>query len=201
MSDLTDIGKLAGGSVLRSFLSVAHNNDGTLGAGNPNFLANEAGFLAWTLDPGIATTSTTPVSGELVGTVVYLSAGNMISEIAEYESATGSSVTHAWFALYDHDYNLVAETADSPGSFSGVGWVTLPLTTPYLVPTAGYYYVADLFIATTPPTMERAIATASPSLLDYPGGFRIGWLQTGLSGLPNPATPANSQAQHLALLT
>lgn len=171
------------------------------GPSNPNFLATEAGFLAWTLDPGIATTSTTPVSGELVATAIYLTSGITVNNISEFESTTGSSVTHAWFALYDRDSNLVAETADSPGAFSGVGWVTLPLVTPYLVPEPGYYYIGDLFIATTPPTLERGVATASPGLLDYPGGFRVSWLQTGLSVLPNPATPANSQAQHLALLT
>lgn len=58
MADLTDIGKLAGGDVLRSYLEVAHNNDGsTAGAASViSVLDHGAGTLYVNTAGGTSTT-------------------------------------------------------------------------------------------------------------------------------------------------
>jgi hypothetical protein len=102
----------------------------------------------------LLTTSIADTSGTIHGASVWLNKGDIINWLGELVATDGSGMTHAAYGIYDSNFDLVAQTPDSPGAFETAkanSWVTLSLTSPYTVPASGLYYLVDLLAGSTMP--------------------------------------------------
>ena len=168
---------------------------------SPDADARTLGYQGWTMHPYLATAGTTPVSGELVSSALWLPAGVTISEAWAQVKTVATTQTHFWVGLYSLATTpaLLASSADEGGSFgTSTGWASVPLA--YTTTAAGFYQLADLSIATTPPVLARATLEETGTLLDLPAPYsrRFGYLQSGLSALPSDLSGAGTtQAAHL----
>lgn len=155
-----------------------------------NALAQASGFLCWTIDPAVSNTAA--IAGLVRAGAVYLAAGETIATLAVGVSVAGAALTHGQLGIYDANFNLLAETADTPAVFQATGWVALPLTVAFVVPKSGLYYLAATFSGTTGPTLLGG-NTNSP--LSYPaaGGKNPRAVANNNGGaLPNPLVPSTS---------
>ena len=171
---------------------------GPAGTNSTNALAEASGLVAWTSDPALVTTSVTDTSGTIHGASVWLNKGDIVNWLSELVVTQGSGMTHAGYAIYDSNFNLVAQTADSPSAFQTAtadSWVTLPLTSSYTVPSSGLYYLVDLLAGSTMPKIgivaNNAILAGANVL---PGGVARG-VKDNANLSAFPATLANTGSQ------
>lgn len=103
-------------------------------------------------------------TGVMSSYAVYLSAGDVITNVAFRSGATAAGTpTHYWFALYDASATaaLIAQTDDqTTTAWAANTTISLPLTTPaagwsvpYTVKKSGVHYVAIMVAATTVPSL------------------------------------------------
>ena len=154
---------------------------GTIAETIPRILCTEANLSALT-------------SGTLNLVAIYLKAGQQINNISFFAATTGSGTpTNGFFALYDINRNLLAQTAN----FTSEAWVantikTKALTATYTVPSTGLYYVGIMITATTVPTLKGMTAKTSGTLSGV-APILHGNSTTGLTtSLPNPAASISS---------
>ena len=137
---------------------------GPAGTSAANALAQALGLVAWTSDPALISTSIADSSGSIHGAAVWLNQGDIINWLAELLVTDGAGMTHGEFAIYDHDFELVAQTNDSPSAFQTAppdSWVQLSLTDPYTVPKSGLYYFVDLLAGSTIPKIGIVATNSS----------------------------------------
>lgn len=158
-------------------------------------LAASLGLVAWSGDPQSILQNSTDASGSVHGAAVYLRAGQVVNRISELVAVAGVAVTHGRYGLFDSNFNLLAQTADSPATFQAAGWAELALTAPYIVPQSGFYYVADLLAAaTTMPSIGNLgslAATNARSKLPN-NQWRYFNMAGPLAAFPTPLAPAIS---------
>ena len=155
-----------------------------------NQLAEAFGFLAWTCDPRDGVQANTDSTGSIHGTAVWLPAGVIVSKIANHVTVVGAGMTHSFTGLYDQNFNLLATSADSPSLYnSTVGWVELPMVTPYKTTYNGVYYAVDLnATGTTNPTMLNSGSFAAGiNRAQLPNGT---WRYFNAAGSPFTSLPA-----------
>lgn len=133
--------------------------------------------------------STIGASGTLFLQAIYLTAGQLVSNISISSATTAvSSGTNGFFALYDASRNLLAQSAN----YTSEAWAantikTKAMTTPYRVPTSGLYYIGLLQVATTIATIKGGTARTGGQLAGQ-APILHGTSSTGLTTtLPNPA--------------
>lgn len=162
---------------------------------NANNLCAALGAIAWTVDPEVATYAATQANTHLGA--VYLAKNQMITSLAVPVTVAGSGLTLGILAIYDANFNLVAQTSNSPAVFESTGWKTLALTSQYQVPTSGLYYLASGWLGTTLPTVLN-IQHVSFLSQGFPGGKPRGVHAPVPSGgaLPNPATSTGNYTNH-----
>lgn len=160
-------------------------------AGPPFTNLGATGVIAETIPrelcPEVNTTA--GATGTLFLQAIYLKAGQVVSSITIWSATTAAGTpTNGFFALYDANRNLVAQSANSTTeAWAANSAKTKAMTTPYKVPTSGLYYVGLLQVATTIATIKGGnartggqLAAAAPTL--------AGTSSTGLTTtLPNPA--------------
>jgi hypothetical protein len=114
--------------------------------------------------PEVNTTIAT--TGQIFAQAIWLTAGQTVTNISFHSATTAASVpTHYCFALYDVNRNLLASSADqTSGAWAANTLKTLPMTTPYLVPTTGLYYIAFMMVGTTIPTLKGGTARTGGQL-------------------------------------
>lgn len=94
-------------------------------------------------------------TGVMTSTALYLEAGDVVTYLTFLSSSTAAGTpTHWFFALYDPDLALIAQTADQ----TTTAWAAdtakkVALATAYTVLETGIYYAACMVTATTPPTL------------------------------------------------
>jgi hypothetical protein len=146
------------------------------------------GALAETIPRYLATGDVTITSGALYLNRIYLTAGQVITNLSFVKGATGiTTPTNWWFALYDGSLNLLRQTANqTTTAWAGNTVKTLALSSSYTVPTSGVYYVGFMIAATTPgtiygsPAVGTGLSGISPTM--------AGTSTTGLTTTaPNPA--------------
>ena len=112
-------------------------------------------------------------TGVMTAVPVFLQAGDVITNISVRSGATAANTpTNYWFALYSDAATpvLLAQTADQTSTAWAANTTkTLPLASAYTVPRHGFYWVAIMVAATTPPTLlgnvvAPAIATGERNL-------------------------------------
>lgn len=112
------------------------------------------GYLAESISRNICveTNSTIPTTG---GTLflqsIYLKAGITVSSISISSATTAANgPTHWMFGLYSGARALLATSTDQTNTAWAANTLkTLAMTTPYLVPTTGLYYVGFFMTAST----------------------------------------------------
>ena len=141
--------------------------------------------------------STMAATGTLNMQAIYLTAGQLVSNITISSATTAAGTpTNYFFALYSGNNSapaLLAQSANQTTTAWAANTVkTLAMSTPYRVPTSGIYYIGYLMVATTVPTIKGGTARTGGQL----GGVAppiYGTSTTGLTtSLPNPAASITS---------
>lgn len=126
------------------------------------------GNLGETIDrnlcPEVNTTFAT--TGQIYCQAVWLTAGSTVSNISFHSATTAAGTpTHYVFALYNLNRNLLATTADQTSTAWAANTLkTIAVTSPYLVPTTGLYYLMISVVATTVPTLKGGTARTGGQL-------------------------------------
>jgi hypothetical protein len=120
-----------------------------------------AGALAETFPRTIATASTATASTNVYLAAIPLDAGVIVSNITVAVVSPESGGTHGFLALLDSGLVCRATSVDLTGGavFAPAGAVTVAMTAPYTVPSAGVYYIAFNVTATGIPNMVFAVAS------------------------------------------
>jgi len=133
--------------------------------------------------------TTAPASGTLAMQLIYLTAGMTVSNITIASATTAAGTpTNYFFALYDVNRNLLAQSANQTTTAWAANTVkTLAMTTPYRVPSSGPYYIGYFMTATTVATLKGGTARTGGQLANT-APIIYGTSTTGLTtALPNPA--------------
>jgi hypothetical protein len=133
--------------------------------------------------------TTAAATGTLFLQAIYLRAGQLVSSISIWAATTAAATpTNKFFALYDSNRNLLAQSAnDTTAAWAANTVKTLAMTTPYRVPVTGLYYIGLLQVATTIATIKGGTAKTSGTLAAAVPVLH-GTSSTGLTTtLPNPA--------------
>lgn len=128
-------------------------------------------------------------TGTLFMQAIYLQAGQLISNITIWSATTAAATTtNLFFALYDGNRNLVAQSANQGAyTWAANSSKTLAMTTPYKVPKSGIYYIGLLQVATTIATIKGGTAKTGGQLAAAVPTLH-GTSTTALTtALPNPA--------------
>lgn len=148
------------------------------------------GTLAETFPRILATTNTSALtSGTLYMHAIYLTAGQLVSNIGMISGATAAGTpTNYFFALYDGNRNLRAQSANqTTTAWPAQTAKTLAMTSAYRVPTSDLYYIGLMVAATTVPTVHGATARSNAvvaSTIPILSGNSTAGLTTAL---PDPA--------------
>lgn len=132
-------------------------------------------------------------SGTLFMQAIYLAAGTLVSNILWHSATTAAGTpTHWMLGLYDASRNLLATSTDRlTEAWAAQTLKTIAMTTPYLVPTSGIYYIG-MFMAATTIITSKGNAVTQGSLSAQPPILH-GTSTTGLTTtLPNPAAAITS---------
>lgn len=174
------------------------NAAGQLLQANGNNLAGQldiygpTGTLAESIDRSICAevNATIPTaSGTLFMQAIFLATGTLVSNIMWHSATTaGASITSYRLGLYDINRNLLATSADQgSAAWAANTMKTLAMTTPYLIPTSGIYYIGMYMTATTIITSKGNTAKTGGQLAAQ-APILHGTSTTGITNtLPNPA--------------
>jgi hypothetical protein len=155
------------------------------------------GLVASTFPIHMANSVLTPNSSTAHGHGVWLPAGLLITGLALNVTAAGSGLTAAYVGIYDASYHLQAVSANASGSFGATGWAKVPLTAPYVVPSSGLYYFADIWVGTTAPTIACISGATAQASQPNPQGQYPFWVGNGTdSTLISVASPGNTSQGH-----
>jgi hypothetical protein len=153
------------------------------------------GCLAESIDRQGCTESNNAVptaSGTLFLQAIWLTAGQTVSNISWFSASTAaSSPTHWMFGLYSAARALLATSADqTTTAWAANTMKTLAMTTPYLIPTTGLYYIGMFMAATTIITSKGNTAKTGGQLAATAPILHGATSDTGLT----TALPANAGA-------
>lgn len=173
-----------------------HHRDATLAEyayippARPNL--GPTGTLAETMPREICpevNTAAPTASGTLFLQAIYLTVGQLISNITISSATTAAGTpTNYFFALYSGARALLAQSANQTTTAWAANTVkTLAMTTPYRVPTSGLYYIGIMMTATTIITTKGGTAKTGGQLASTVPILH-GASSTGLTtALPDPA--------------
>lgn len=133
--------------------------------------------------------TTVAASGTLNMQAIYLTAGQLISNVTLASATTAAGTpTNYFFALYDGNRNLLAQSANQTTTAWPANTVkTLAMTTPFRVQVSGLYYIGYFMTATTVATLKGGTARTGGQLANT-APIIFGTSTTGLTtALPNPA--------------
>jgi hypothetical protein len=128
-------------------------------------------------------------SGTLFLQAIYLTAGQLVSNITISSATTAAGTpTNYFFALYSGARALLAVSANQTTTAWAANTVkTLAMTTPYRVPTSGLYYIGIMMTATTIITTKGGTAKTGGQLASTVPILH-GASSTGLTtAMPDPA--------------
>ena len=133
--------------------------------------------------------TTAAATGVLNMQLIYLTAGQLISNITLASATTAAGTpTNYFFALYDGNRNLLAQSANQTTTAWPANTVkTLAMTSPFRVQVSGAYYIGYFMTATTVATLKGGTARTGGQLANT-APIIYGTSTTGLTtALPNPA--------------
>lgn len=112
------------------------------------------GSLAESIPRNICTETNTvapTTAGTLFMQAIYLTAGMTVSSISWHSATTAASgPTHWLFGLYSAARALLATSTDQTSTaWAATTMKTLSMTSPYLIPTSGFYYIGMFMTASS----------------------------------------------------
>lgn len=139
------------------------------------------------------------VSGRLTLVAVPLVAGQKITSIS-FWCGTQAAVapTNQWFAVYSSALAFIRQTTNDTTTAWNAGAIkTLALTSPYVVPTSGIYYIGVMVEAGTVPSFFGVVSN-----LNATGGTPklLGYADTGLTATPPDPAAALSAIANIPYL-
>lgn len=165
-------------------------------------LARELGLVAWTFDPADASTSIRTLGTTIISAVALL-AGDVVTTIAvNVVSPSVPAPTHAYTAIYNSSFSRVALSNDTPACGTSVGWNATTLSSPYTVPSDGYYYVGACWDVTgSAPTQAAVQGSGTIGGLVLPTGtYRTASTAAAITSFPATWTGTALVAQTPILL-
>ena len=125
--------------------------------GSREIVNTSLGLIAETYDLAVTQLTTTATSQRMRVAAVGLNQGALISNVTVLMTILGSSLTLVKVGIYDKTgANLLASSADQKALFAApatTGFVPVPLSTAYTVPTTDAYILAFLAVGTTTPAL------------------------------------------------
>jgi hypothetical protein len=129
-------------------------------------MPEDNGLIAWSSNPSVTSSSQKLASGNLYLTLMYIPK-TVVSNISIWINTAGASLTTGenFIGIYDPvSTNLFATSVDATTAFETANDVTVPLSSPYQIPSAGLYYIGILSNGTTGPTLARGAAAPVPNI-------------------------------------
>ena len=138
--------------------------------------------------------------GRQTFSLVYLEAGATVSTITWVSASTAAvSPTNQWFSLYSAGRAKLAVTVDDTTTAWAANTVkTLALAAPYVVPTAGNYYLGCMVAGGQVPTLTGVPQAVGGTVIYGFPPIRCGRDDTN-TGLTTPATAPATAAALVAL--
>lgn len=165
---------------------------GMMGAGKMPFTGGPSGSLRATIGQTLpfetyqGNSSLSLTSGQMSLAPIFLLAGQTINNINFMSTSAEATGTHLWFAIYDDGRGsttsgqlaLLGQTNDQTGAaaFGSNTNLGLSLMNPCTTTYSGYYYIAIMCTATTPPGIRGTQLISSASI-------QIGSTSAALIGL------------------
>lgn len=164
--------------------------------------ANDVGYLAWTYEPALASSTVVLASSTLTVCRVKVPTTLNVTNVLYDVTTAGATLTSGqnFVGIYNNSGQLVASSADQSTGWTSTGLKTTALTGGPFAVTGPYVYVAFQVIGTTGPTLAK---TAAPSSnIPVNGSLTTGFLTrcftatSGTTALPSTlASPSNGTAQ------
>jgi hypothetical protein len=128
-------------------------------------------------------------SGTLHLTAIYLRAGQVCTSISYCSATTAANApTNQFFALYDNNRALLANTANATSTAWGSNTIaTRALTSAFTVTYTGLHYVGIMVTATTVPTLKGLVAKTANQLASTAPALHGNSTTALTTTLPNPA--------------
>lgn len=154
-------------------------------------------WIGGTGDRGMSSAALTLTSGTLhLSLLLPLYKGQTITNLLFITGTTAAGTpTHSWMTLHDSSRVKVAETADMlTAAIAASTLHTYSLTSPYVVPTTGLYYVGICVIATTPCNVALNGGTSAGKTVSGIAPILGGTSDSGLTGGVPALNPASAIA-------
>lgn len=156
------------------------------------------GFGGGVCIPHLLTTGSNLNSQVLNGTLVGLTAGETITNLYTWVKTAGTSTppTGIYLAIYDTSGNRLAITGNLNGSseWTATGYATAALTSPFVVPTTGAYYIVLVQDGNWAGTnmVLGVFPTSQAGAAKLGSGPSFGVTQSGQASPPSTATFSTS---------
>lgn len=155
-------------------------------------VANALGYGGMNFSPYVTDAATALVSQRLLGTLIPVRNGDIISKLHFSVSVAAATVTTIKVGLYSAAATpaRLAVSANTTTAMDNIGITGIALTTPYTVTANGFLYAVLLSDATTAGTVGTATGytgKATSSTVGWPQSMAI--TQTGQTDLPATITP------------
>jgi hypothetical protein len=162
--------------------------------GSGGFTPADHGFITWSYDPSLASSSTAMgTTGILHLVKVKLAAAATVTGVGLYISTVGSSVSGGYVALYDSTGTRVAVSSAITTAWQATGYVQNAFTGTYSA-AAGTYYAAILQASGTAPTFSRSSTSLAVNAGLSAGSLRYSTYSSGLVVTPSSVTLASQAA-------
>jgi hypothetical protein len=156
-------------------------------------LRRAQGFRGETFSRVSAVGGTAFASGDQRAVLIAMRKGEKVSSLLRQVTVAGSGVTLAKAGIWDSAGTLLASTADFSAAVAATGVISAPLTSSWTAPADGAYYVGDVYVGGTPPTLLRgssgitgytgqALPGAKPVSVGNSGKTDLGTLSITSSG-------------------
>lgn len=108
-----------------------------------------------TFDRELASTTSTPISGQLKMVAIALPSGLPVAAVGFVSGSTPlSGGSHGWFSLHDASRNLLRQSADDTSPvFAANAAKSYNLSSAYVTTYEGLYYLGLMFVASQMPTL------------------------------------------------
>lgn len=147
-----------------------------------NFIPPDQNLIAWSFDPAIANTSSTPLAtaGTLYVMKVHVPASGTVTNIVTCLTTAGGTLTsgQCFGALYQAGA-LLGQTADQAAAWASTGLKTAAIAGGAVAIAQGDAYIAFWFNGTTGPAFNRGNGTAAINAGLSAATSRFGTADTG----------------------
>jgi hypothetical protein len=164
---------------------------------------SDSAYVAWTYDPALTISVTTPAPMLTSGTVylfrINIRATTVVTNIVTYVGVIGATLTAGQnlLGLYKSDGTRIGITADQSGVWTSTGLKTAALVSGPFTLTPGFCWAAILSVGTTPPVFARlnnVNATIQNAGAAATTNFRCATNVAGVTALPSPLVLGSSAA-------